>query len=61
MYVLEWRIVYAPTRVLFCCLFNKHQTNTRVSVKTIRHSSTYIIVYLFHPHFIMYMITYMYP
>ena len=54
MYVLEWRIVSAPTRGLFWCLFpelrsnegNKHQNNTRVSAETVRHESTYIILFL---------------
>ena len=54
MYVLEWRIVSALTRVLFWCLFpelpsnegNKHQNNTRVSTETVRHESTCIILFL---------------
>ena len=54
MYVLEWRIVSAPTRGLFWCLFpelrsnegNEYQNNTRVSAETIRHESTYIILFL---------------
>ena len=53
MYVLLWQTVYALTRVLFWCLFpsllrnsgNKHQNNPLVSAETIRHSSTYIILY----------------
>ena len=54
MYVLEWRTVSALTRGLFWCLLpklrciagNKHQNNTRVSAETVRHSSTYIILFL---------------
>ena len=42
------------SQVLFWCLFpsllcnegNKHQNNTRVSAETVRHESTYIILYL---------------
>ena len=48
------RTVYALTIWLFWCLFpelrsnegNKHQNNTRVSAKTVRHESTYIILFL---------------
>ena len=44
----------ALTRGLFWCLFpelrsnegNKHQNNTRVSAETVRHESTYIILFL---------------
>ena len=54
MYVLEWRNVSAPMRVLFGCLFpslrsnegNKHQNNTWVSTETVHHESTYIILFL---------------
>ena len=54
MYVLEWRIVSALTRGLFWCLFpelrsnegNKYQNNTQVSAETVRHESTYIILFL---------------
>ena len=54
MYVLEWRTVSALTRVLFLCLFssllrnsgNKHENNPLVSAETVRHSSTYIILYI---------------
>ena len=54
MYVLEWRIVSAHTRGLFWCLFpelrsnegNEYQNNTRVSAETVRHKSTYIILFL---------------
>ena len=54
MYVLSWRTVSAPTRVLFWYLFpsllrnsgNNHQNNPLVSAETIRHSSTYIILYV---------------
>ena len=53
MYVLSWRTVYVLTRVLCWCLFpsllrnsgNKHQNNPIVSAETVRHSSTYIILY----------------
>ena len=52
LYVLEWRTVSALMRGLFLCWFpelrnyegNKHKNNTRVSTKTVRHSSTYIIL-----------------
>ena len=54
MHVIEWRIVSALTRGLFWCLFpelrsnkgNKYQNNTRVNTETIRHESTYIILFL---------------
>ena len=54
MYVLEWRKVSAPTRGLFSCLFpelrikvgNKHKNITRVGAETVRHESTYIILFL---------------
>ena len=54
MYVLEWRIVSALMRGSFWCLFpelrskegNKYQNNTRASVETVRHESTYIILFL---------------
>ena len=45
MYVLSWRTISALTRVLFLFLF-KHQNNPLVSAETVRHSSTYIIIYL---------------
>ena len=53
MCVLSWRTVSALTRVLLWYLFpsllrnsgNKHQDNPLVSAKTVRHSSTYIILY----------------
>ena len=56
MYVLLWRTVCALTRVLFWCLFpellrnsgNKHQNNPLVSAETVRHSSTYVILYVNH-------------
>ena len=55
MYILSWRTVSALTWVLFWYLFpsllhnsgNKHQNNPLVSAETIRHSSTYIILYIF--------------
>ena len=44
---LEWRTVSALTRWLFWCLLvNKYQNNTQVSVETVRHESTYIVVFL---------------
>ena len=51
MYVLSWR-----NRVLFWYSFplllrnsgNKHKNNTLVSAETVRHSSTYIILYFQH-------------
>ena len=54
VHVLEWWTVSALTRGLFWCLFpelrsnegNKHQNNTRVSTETVRHESTYIILFL---------------
>ena len=54
MYVLSWRTVSALTRVSFWYLFpsllrnsgNNHQNNPLVSAETVRHSSTYIILYL---------------
>ena len=54
MYVLLWRTVSALTRVLFQSLFpsllrnlgNKHQNNPLVSAETVRHSNTYIILYI---------------
>ena len=54
MYVLSWRTVSALTRVLLWYLFpsllrnsvNKHQNNPLVSAETVRHSSTYIILYV---------------
>ena len=53
MYVLSWRTVSVLTRVSFWCLLslllcnsgNKHQNNPIVSKETVRHSSTYIILY----------------
>ena len=47
MYVLSWRTVSSLTRVLFWCLFNKHQINTLVSADTVRHESAYIILSIF--------------
>ena len=55
MHVLSWRTVSALTLVLFWYLFpsllrnsgNKHQNNPLVSAETFRHSSTYIILYLY--------------
>ena len=54
MYVLSWRTAFALTQVLFWGFFpsllcnsgNKHQNNLLVSAETIRHSSTYIILYI---------------
>ena len=53
MYLLEWRTVSAPTRGLFWCLFpelrnneeNNTKNNTRVSAETVRHESTYVILF----------------
>ena len=57
MYVLEWRTVSVLTKGLIWCLLpelwsnegNKHQNNTRVSIETVRHESTYIILFLTRP------------
>ena len=57
MYVLSWRTVSVLTRVLFWYLFpsllrnsgNKHQNNPLVSAETVRHSSTFIILYVLTP------------
>ena len=54
MYVLLWRTVNAPTPVLFWCLFpsllrnsgKKRQDNPLVSALTVRHASTYIVLYV---------------
>ena len=54
MYVLEWRTASALTIGLFWCLFpelrsnegNEYQNDTRVSAETVRHESTYIILFL---------------
>ena len=54
MYVLQWRTVSVLTRGLFWCLFpelrstqgNKNQNNPRVIAETVRHESTYIILFL---------------
>ena len=53
MYVLSSHSVSSLIRVLFLCLFpsllrnsgNKHKNNPLVSAETVRHSSTYIILY----------------
>ena len=53
-YFRSWRSVSALTRVLLWCLFpsllrnsgNKHKNNPLVSAETVRHSSTYIILYV---------------
>ena len=50
----ELRSVFVLTRVLFWCLFpelrsnsgNQYQNNTRVSTETVRHESTYTILYI---------------
>ena len=53
MNVLAWRTVSALHRVLFsvyflhCCATNKHQNNPLVSAETVRHTSAYIILYIF--------------
>ena len=52
MHVLEWRTVAVLVRGLFWCLFPKLRSNegnkhhTRVSIETVRHESTYIILFL---------------
>ena len=54
MYVLEWQTVSVFMRGLFWCLFpelwsnegNKHQNNAQVSAETVRHESTYIILFV---------------
>ena len=51
---IQWQTVSALTRGSFWCLFpelqgnegNKHQNDTRVSTETVRHESTYIILFL---------------
>ena len=56
MYVLSWRTVSVLTRGLFRCLFpelqsnsgNKPKNNPMMSAETVRHSSTYIILYVMH-------------
>ena len=42
LYVLSWRIVYSLNSG------NKNNNNTLVSPETVRHSSLYIIFYLYH-------------
>ena len=54
IYVLLWQTVSELTRVLIWYLFpelrsnegNKHQNNPLVSAETVRHSTTYIILYV---------------
>ena len=54
MYVIERQTVSVSTRGLFWCLFlelrcnegNKDQNSIRVSAETVRHESTYIILFL---------------
>ena len=54
MYVLEQQTVSVSTRGLIWCLFlelrwnegNKDQNSTRVSAETVRHESTYFILFL---------------
>ena len=54
MYVLSWRTVSVLTRVFFWCLFTsfvrnsgiKHQNDPLASAETVRHSSTYFILYI---------------
>ena len=56
MYILSIRTVSVLTRVLFWCLFssllrnsgNRHQNYILVSAETVRHSSTYISLYIFN-------------
>ena len=47
MYVLLWWTVYALTRVSNSG--NKHQNKPLVTAKTVRHASTYIILYIYLP------------
>ena len=55
MYVLSWRTGSVLTRVLFRYLSppllgnleNKHQNDPLVSIETVRHLSTYIILYIY--------------
>ena len=55
MCVLSWQTVSVLTRVLFCYSFPsllrnsgyKHQNNPLGSAETVRHMSTYIILYIF--------------
>ena len=49
MYVLSWQNVSALTRVLFwlCSSVYKHQNNPLESSETVRHSSTYIVLYIY--------------
>ena len=58
MYVLSWQTVSVLTRELFLCLLpsllrnsgNKRKNKPLVNAETIRHSSTFIILYIFdHP------------
>ena len=54
MYIIGSRIVSTLKSGLFLCLFpvlrsnegHKHTNNTRVSAETVRHESTYIIIFL---------------
>ena len=56
IYVFSWRTVSVLTWMLFLCLcpsllrnsVNKHKNNPLVSAETVRHSSTYIILYIQH-------------
>ena len=51
MHVRWYRTVPVLIRVLFLFVFpsgNKHQNNPLVSAETIRHSNTYIILYLYY-------------
>ena len=58
MYVLSWLTVSALPRVLFLCLLpallrnpgKKHQNNPLASAETVRHLSTYIILYVHYIH-----------
>ena len=68
MYVLSRRTVSALTRALFLCLFpmllrnsgNKHQNIPLVSAETVRHSSTYIILYVLVLHIVVVVHTFVY-
>ena len=46
MSVHKWRTVSALTRGSFWCLLDKHQNNTRVGAETVRHESTYTVLFL---------------
>ena len=57
MYVLSWRTVSVPIRVLLLCLFpslfrnsgNKHKNKQFVSAETVSHLTIHIILYILRP------------